>query len=224
MPLSKKLAILYLKYLAVGYLFVRQWLISLSRILTSLPPWSIIRPFLLANSYTPDSLGTPWTFNSMYFDHLFCIGIISSYMKNTLQECYNISTYKSPPVGTGGLEPPRQLPASSYQDYCVCQLHHVPISENAEGASLPDETPSKNPQLKRYHNLCDLSIDKTTHLYLNTGIKSKLGGAMMAVCPHCYSREMIRHGKYKRKQRWLCLKCKRTTLQPRQRVPKGYEG
>jgi transposase-like protein len=44
----------------------------------------------------------------------------------------------------------------------------------------------------------------------------------MAVCPHCYSREMVRHGKYKGKQRWYCLKCKRTTLEPRQRVPKGY--
>jgi transposase-like protein len=44
----------------------------------------------------------------------------------------------------------------------------------------------------------------------------------MAVCPHCYSREMVKHGKYKGKQRWYCLKCKHTTLKPRKRVPKGY--
>lgn len=62
--------------------------------------------------------------------------------------CYN-TTYKSPPVvimTAGGLEPPRQLPASSCQDYCVCLLHHAVSSENqVEGKSLPAEPSTKSP-------------------------------------------------------------------------------
>ena len=87
--------------------------------------------------------------------------------------CYNVSTYKSPPMGTGGLEPPRQLTANSFQSYRACLLHHAPTGENSEGESLSAETPSRIPQLKRYHNLRDLSIGKTTQLYLYIGDKSK---------------------------------------------------
>lgn len=44
----------------------------------------------------------------------------------------------------------------------------------------------------------------------------------MPVCPKCYSREMIKFGKYKRRQKWHCLKCHYTTTKPRQRKPSGY--
>ena len=77
--------------------------------------------------------------------------------------CYN-NTYKSPPMvkmTAGGLEPPRQLPASSCQDYCVCQLHHAVRSENLEGGSLPAETPSKLPNDKGTPKRGRLSRSKT---------------------------------------------------------------
>ncbi len=42
----------------------------------------------------------------------------------------------------------------------------------------------------------------------------------MAVCPKCYSREMIKFGKYGRLQKWHCQNCDYTTVKPRQRRPK----
>ncbi len=135
--------------------------------------------------------------------------------------CYN-TTYKSPPVmEQGRFELPRQL-ASKPQTCHVCQFHHC--SElTAEGTrKTQGGHPSAAPQNKLYNFLTNLSIDKTTQNVLNNDNKNNTRSLVMAVCPFCYSREMIRHGKYKRKQRWLCLKCKRTTLKPRQRVPKGY--
>lgn len=56
--------------------------------------------------------------------------------------CYNISTYKSPPVTLGRLELPRQL-ASGCQDRHVCQFHHSAI-EIGEG-DLAKDCPSPNP-------------------------------------------------------------------------------
>ena len=135
--------------------------------------------------------------------------------------CYNI-TCKSPPMGTGGIEPPRQLPASSCQDYCVCQLHHAPISENSEGASLPAETPSKTSPLKRYHNLRDLSICKSIVDVANKNNKSLVKEIVMAVCPKGYSRDMVKFGRYGNYQKWHCNNCGYTTVKPRQRRPKGH--
>ena len=60
----------------------------------------------------------------------------------------------------GGFEPPRQLPASSCQDYCGCQLHHA-VAESGEGDLAKDCPSPKPPQLKRYHKLRSLSIVKT---------------------------------------------------------------
>ncbi len=65
------------------------------------------------------------------FSSIFHLVILR--LKNTLQACYNTITYKSPPMGTGGFEPPRQL-ASGCQDRHVCQFHHTPISENRGAA------------------------------------------------------------------------------------------
>ncbi len=77
--------------------------------------------------------------------------------------CYNISrSYVSPPVvimTAGGFEPPRQLTASSCQDYCVCQLHHA-VAEIGEGDLAKDCPSPKSPQLQNYHTLQDLSISK----------------------------------------------------------------
>ena len=41
------------------------------------------------------------------------------------------------------------------------------------------------------------------------------------VCPLCYSRDMIKFGFYKDKQRWMCLHCKHTTTVVRKRKPKN---
>lgn len=84
--------------------------------------------------------------------------------------CYNIvKLYTSPPMvimTAGGLEPPRQLPASSCQDYCGCQLHHA-VAESGEGDLAKDCPSPKLPQLKRYHNLRGLSIANSTIYYYN---------------------------------------------------------
>ena len=164
----------HLKYLIVGNLPLIKWVINLRRIFVLLPVYKIDL-LALANSYAPSSSGKVLMTSRVNFLHLPLIGIINLLILEFDRLLgYNISTYKSPPMGTGGLEPPRQLPASSYQDYCGCQLHHVPISENSEGASLPAETPSKTPQLKRYHNLCSLSIGSSTIYYdkITMGVKN----------------------------------------------------
>jgi len=42
----------------------------------------------------------------------------------------------------------------------------------------------------------------------------------MPVCPNCFSPELIKFGKYDHKQKWYCLRCRDTTISPRQRMPK----
>jgi transposase-like protein len=42
----------------------------------------------------------------------------------------------------------------------------------------------------------------------------------MAVCPKCFSRDVIKFGKYYDQQRWRCMKCGFTTISPRLRMPK----
>ena len=87
-----------------------------------------------------------------------------------LSLCYNAFTYKSPPVvimTAGGLEPPRQFPASSCQDYCVCQLHHAVVENIGEGKSLPAD-PSPKSHLKNIPKHGHLSIGKTTYMSHNT--------------------------------------------------------
>ena len=89
--------------------------------------------------------------------------------------CYNI-TYKSPPMvmmTAGGLEPPRQLPASRTQIYCACQLHHA-VAESGEDELAKDFSSPPSPQLKGYYNLAILSrlytqytLVKTHEVYYN---------------------------------------------------------
>lgn len=113
------------------------------------------------------------------------IGIISSLKSGICIMCYNTITYKSPPVvimTAGGLEPPRQLPASSCQDYCVCLLHHA-VTESREGYLAKDCPSPKPPQLKRYHKLRGLSIVKTIVRVSNIVDKPEIKG----VCYGCVS-------------------------------------
>lgn len=137
--------------------------------------------------------------------------------------CYNIFTYKSSPMvimGMGGFEPPRQFPASRPQIYCACQLHHIPVIENhGEGNSLP-ANPSPNSHLKDIPKHGHLSIGKTIVNVTNIDDKPITKETHMAVCPKCYSRDMIRFGMYGNKQKWHCMSCGYTTISPRQRRPK----
>jgi hypothetical protein len=92
--------------------------------------------------------------------------------------CYNITrSYKSPPMvkmTAGGLEPPRQLSASSAQSYCVCLLHHAVLKS---GGSAPAKMllPLTLLILLK-HNFDYLSMGKTTRLNINNDDKSKLWG------------------------------------------------
>jgi hypothetical protein len=80
MPSSRKSSSVYLKYLAVGYLLFLKWLNSLPLIPTLrllLPPMSIIRLSLLANSYAPHkSLGNFLIFSRLNLYHLLDTGTI----------------------------------------------------------------------------------------------------------------------------------------------------
>jgi len=41
----------------------------------------------------------------------------------------------------------------------------------------------------------------------------------MAICPECFSRDMVKFGTYNGQQRWRCMKCGLTTIFPRLRMP-----
>lgn len=121
----------------------------------SLPPVSTTVMLRLAIWYVPlRFLGSLSTAALVYLFQVVHCGIAGLLRTATLQPCYNSI------MTAGGLEPPRQLSASSCQDYCGCQLHHAVYSENQEGGSLPTQTPSEFPLLKSYHNLWFLSIGK----------------------------------------------------------------
>ena len=217
-PLSNKSAYWQRKKYPDGHLFcIRR---DIRRPLTPpvsllLPPESTIVILRLAIWYVPLLLGNLSITALVYLFQAVHCAILLPLRTKSLHLCYNTI------VTAGGFEPPRQL-ASGCQDRHVCQFHHAVRSENlVEGDSLPAQ-PSTKSHLKNIPKHGHLSIGKPTLNVLNNGNKSNIGGVVMAVCPYCYSREMIKHGKYKRRQRWLCLKCKHTTLNPRQRVPKGY--
>ena len=42
----------------------------------------------------------------------------------------------------------------------------------------------------------------------------------MPVCPQCFSRDMIKFGKFGGQQKWHCQLCELTTIHPRMRQPK----
>ncbi len=89
--------------------------------------------------------------------------------------CYNVSTYKSPPVvmvALGEFESPRQL-ASGCQDRHVCQFHHS-ANESGEGDLAKDCPSPKLPQLISYYNLHYLSIGKTIAIVTNIDNKPEL--------------------------------------------------
>ena len=73
--------------------------------------------------------------------------------------CYNIFTYKSPPMALGRLELPRQL-ASGCQDRHVCQFHHSAV-ENRGGCSCQDATRPNPLSFKNTPKYGCLSMGKT---------------------------------------------------------------
>lgn len=76
------------------------------------------------------------------------------------QKCYNNITYKTPSLAAGGLEPPRQFPANSFQSYRACLLHHAAF-EVVGSATAKLQLPH-NPLAKIIHDFVCLSIGKTT--------------------------------------------------------------
>ena len=83
--------------------------------------------------------------------------------------CYNISTYKLPPLALGGFEPPRQL-ANGCQDRYVCQFQHSAISENQGGGSSLPANPLSNPLNLIVKQVFYFVKCKTINLYLFLGI------------------------------------------------------
>ena len=149
------------------------WVNSLERIeLLLLPIYKTLLPRALPTSYTPDErIGKPSMTGCVNRSHLFLIGISPSFRTASLQPCYNII------VAAGGLEPPRQMTASSCQDYRACRLHHAASFENqVRGDSLPAQPLTESPCKKRYHNYGCLSIGKNNHLSINNHYKCNLGG------------------------------------------------
>jgi ribosomal protein S27AE len=154
----------------------------------------------------------------------FCVIFHYSYppvifiVPTTCAMCYNMSTSYTPPMGTGGLEPPRQLTANSSQSYRACLLHHVPAENQGEG-SLPDRPSPESPNINDTPVCPSLSTVNSLNINNNDKINCQ-GRGKMPICPECFSREMVKFGKYGSQQRWQCTKCGYTTVYPRYRMPK----
>lgn len=193
------------------------WFSSLLRIDVSLfPMYSTTLPLAFPISYTPASLMDKACMTAFVNGvHIALIGITNLLRMTYLQPCYNTI------VGLGGFEPPRQMSASSFQSYRACQLHHSPNFENLDGESQPATTPSESPCFKDIPKHGHLSIGKPIVNIARVDNKPIITEGTMAVCPKCYSRDMIRWGKYGRLQKWHCQTCGYTTVNPRQRKPKG---
>jgi len=41
----------------------------------------------------------------------------------------------------------------------------------------------------------------------------------MPICPECYSRDLVKFGKYRGKQKWHCWNCGLTTIYVLRRMP-----
>lgn len=222
-PESSQPASEYRKYLAEGnLLFVRcdnkRDFIPIS---PSLLPRYIRVLFLFAISYIPHiPLGILSMLSRLNSVHLFMIGILSSLNSWYCTMCYNIVTSFTSPLAVGRLELPRHK-ATESQARPVCQFQHT-ANENTGGGRDSPQPPSPDSHLKHTPKHGHLSISKTIDSVANIDDKPIIQEAQMAVCPKCYSREMIKFGKYGRKQKWHCLRCGYTTTRPRQRRPKGY--
>ena len=137
--------------------------------------------------------------------------------------CYNnISTYKSPPVGTGGLEPPRQLTANSFQSYRACLLHHVPISENRGTAPAKLLVPP-NPLIN--NNIPNVGYKSSAICgnndidgIINSGIKETDMARLVRMCPSCRSRRLKKYDIYRygrtSRTRYRCESCGKLTIYP----------
>jgi len=138
----------------------------------SLLPFAILILFRAAISYSPRLFGNLAITSLVNCFQVVHCAMLSSCKNNTLQLCYNISTYKPPPMvmmTAGGLEPPRQL-ASGCQDRYVCQFHHAVRSENLVEGCPPRPPSTESPCERQYHNLRYLSI--VNNLYINNNNKN----------------------------------------------------
>ena len=147
------------------------WVRILERMHDSLLPiYRTTSPSALPISYTPDwRSGKSRISDILKGIHLVLSDIMHPFRTDSLQPCYNII------VGTGGLEPPRQLSADSSQSYRGCLLHHVPSIENQGEGSLPDRPSPESPYLKPYHIYGILSMGKPNKTVANTSHNPIIG-------------------------------------------------
>jgi hypothetical protein len=174
-PLSSQPAYRQRNQYPDGHLLLRSRAInrSLTPLLysLSLPPVSTIVRLRLAIWYAPRLLlGSLSISLLVYLFHVVHCAIMPSSSTEPLQLCYNIMY-----MTAGGLEPPRQLPASSFQSYRACLLHHA-VSESGEGGLAKDCPSPKLPLLLIILLKWVLSKGKSTHIGLKMGNKSNQQG------------------------------------------------
>ena len=125
-------------------------------------------------------------------------------------------------VTAGGLEPPQQLTANSFQSYRACLLHHAVRSENLERESLPANPPSKLHSEEYIPDGTHLSSVICGNTEPNGIINSVFTEADMArlvrMCPSCRSRRIKKYDIYRyggvSRTRYKCENCGRLTIYP----------
>jgi len=161
LPFSKIFSSSTLKYCIEGYNFFFVLILPATPVLVDSPlPMSKVFLFLLATSYAPLMFPSFLRLSLVNLDHFFCIGILSSFMKTTLQVCYNIST-----LAVGRFELPRQITASELQSCHVCQFQHTAITENWGECSRQVATPPQRSKFN-FNTVVDFVKDKKISIAL----------------------------------------------------------
>ena len=157
-------------------------------------------------------------------DSLHNIASLVKIMESCIM-CYN-TTYKLPPmviVALGGLEPPRQLPASRPQIYCACQLHHS-AEVIAEGTDYIQEGGLPSAILQNKHTpkhgylssvICG---NNDTDGIINSEVSEADMARLVRICPSCRSRRMKKYDIYRyggtSRTRYRCENCGKLTIYP----------
>lgn len=66
-------------------------------------------------------------------------------------------------------------------------------------------------------SIAGYSLLASIYSHLSILISDK--GLVVPVCPECYSRDLVRFGKYQGKQKWHCWNCGLTTIHVLRRMP-----